>query len=320
MSPAIADGDWLLIDPTIDRWPRTGHGRRLPRAGRRHAGRQTRGGRSGRQGPVRRGLPRARRRRGVAAQRCPRPRRRPQRVSANRPIRASTARSRSSSWSAVPGSATPAPAVRPDPATTLSRQAASGRQAASVSPACGNPPRMPPASRASATSASGSRPPGRVRSWPARPGRRPEPGPPLASPRRGCRARSAGSRIAALGLAPGAHLGHPRDDLGGRQEDVVELVGVADRVAGRHARTVAADDDRDPRLLQPLRHVDRASDARVLAVKARLAATTSIIRMIRAAPGRALTASTRASEARSTCEGAAGGRGSRSSSAATVRA
>jgi len=24
MSPAIADGDWLLIDPTIDRWPRRG--------------------------------------------------------------------------------------------------------------------------------------------------------------------------------------------------------------------------------------------------------------------------------------------------------
>ena len=24
MSPAIADGDWLLVDPTIDHWPRRG--------------------------------------------------------------------------------------------------------------------------------------------------------------------------------------------------------------------------------------------------------------------------------------------------------
>ena len=97
----------------------------------------------------------------------------------------------------------------------------------------GSPRRRPPARRGSGTSASGSRPPG--------------PGPISANAGQDVDPRLAGvahllvagvereaqrGRVAALGLAALADLGHPRGHLVGLEEHVVELVGVLDRVAG----------------------------------------------------------------------------------------
>ena len=62
-------------------------------------------------------------------------------------------------------------------------------------------------------------------------------------------------RIAALGLAASPDRDHPLGDLVRRQEHVVELVGVLDRIARGHPLAVAADDDRDARLLEALRDV-----------------------------------------------------------------
>ena len=52
----------------------------------------------------------------------------------------------------------------------------------------------------------------------------------------------------------------------GVEEHEVELVGEADRIAGGPVAPVAADDDRDVRLLEALGHVDRAADASESAV------------------------------------------------------
>ncbi len=55
-------------------------------------------------------------------------------------------------------------------------------------------------------------------------------------------------------------MAHAVDDVIGLEEDVVELVRVADGIPGRDARPVAADDDRDARLLDATRLVDRRAD------------------------------------------------------------
>ncbi len=72
-----------------------------------------------------------------------------------------------------------------------------------------------------------------------------------------------GRRVATFGLAALAHVAHAVDDLIGLEEDVVELVRVADGIPGRDPRPVAADDDRDARLLDAARLVDRRADMRV---------------------------------------------------------
>ena len=67
MAPGILPGDWLLVDPTVARWPRRGSIVVFREPDRRPAGDQARGRPSGRPRPARRRVPRPRRRRGLAA-------------------------------------------------------------------------------------------------------------------------------------------------------------------------------------------------------------------------------------------------------------
>ena len=246
MRPAIEPGDWLLVDPTVTRWPRRGSVVvfREP-DGEALAVKRVAAG-PGDRVPFADGLPRARRGRGLAAER--RDGRRDRRGRVRRADRLAPLR---------PGPARPARRVGPGSATGRSRRIGRiGRAASSAveraprstrPPARaraagrprGSPRRTPPAPRRVGDQRVGKQ---TIRSSPIVARARAEDVDPglagvaaSASSRAYSENRERG-RVAALGLAACADLGHPLGDLvGDRGTRRLSSSRVADRVAGRHA-------------------------------------------------------------------------------------